>query len=103
MRRSRNQPPMHPPPEIPETPQILTQAETAHGVILQDRQDVIGALDLPGIDRAILCVHIGPSAKLSCRRDGRRYDGTAVHGDVDLIPAFTPSRWLAHDHNDRNL
>jgi len=86
-----------------ETPQIFSQAETAHGVILQLRQDPIGPLDLPGVDSTVLCVHVGPAAKLSCRRDGRQYNGTAVHGDIDIIPAYTPSRWVAHDHNDRNL
>jgi AraC family transcriptional regulator len=75
----------------------------AHGVIFQLRQDAIGSLDLPGIDKTILCVHVGPSAHLSCNRDGRQYRGTAVQGDVDIIPAYTPSRWVAHDHNDRNL
>ncbi len=87
----------------PETPQVFSQAETAHGVILQHRLDPIGSLDLPGIEKTILCFHVGPAARLSCRRDGKQYSGTAVHGDIDIIPAWTPSRWVAHDHNDRNL
>lgn len=86
-----------------ETSQVFTQAETAHGVILQHRLDPIGSLDLPAIEKTILCFHIGPAAQLSCRRDGKQYNGTAVHGDIDIIPAFTPSRWVAHDHNDRTL
>lgn len=86
-----------------EIPQIFSQAETSHGVVFQLRQDAIGFLDLPGIEKTILCVHVGPAARLFCRRDGKQYNGTAVHGDVDIIPAFTPSRWVAHDHNDRNL
>lgn len=86
-----------------EAPQIFSQAETAHGVILQHRLDPIGAVAHPGIDKTVLCIHIGPAALLSCRRDGKLYNGTAVHGDVDIIPAWTPSRWVAHDHNDRNL
>jgi len=86
-----------------EAPQIFSQAETAHGVILQHRLDPIGAVAHPGIDKTVLCIHIGTAALLSCRRDGKLYNGTAVHGDVDIIPAWTPSRWVAHDHNDRNL
>jgi AraC family transcriptional regulator len=86
-----------------EAPQIFAQAETAHGVLLQHRLDPIGSLDLPGINRTVLCVHIGPAGHLSCRRDGKQYKGTAVHGDIDIIPAYTPSKWVAHDHNDRNL
>lgn len=86
-----------------EVPEIFAQAETAHGVVFQLRQDAIGSLNLPGIEKTILCVHVGPAALLSCRRDGKQYNGTAVHGDVDIIPAYTPSQWVAHDHNDRNL
>jgi AraC family transcriptional regulator len=86
-----------------ETPRVFSQTETAHGVVLQHRLDPIGPLDLPGIERTVLCFHIGPAARLSCRRDRKFYNGTAVHGDIDIIPAWTPSQWVAHDHNDRNL
>jgi AraC family transcriptional regulator len=86
-----------------DAPQIFAQTATSHGVVFQYRLDAIGTLDLPGIEKTLLCIHVGPAARLSCRRDGKQYNGTAVHGDIDIIPAFTPSRWVAHDHNDRNL
>lgn len=60
-------------------------------------------MSLPGIEHTVLCIHVGPAALLSCRRDGKQYRGTAVHGDIDIIPAYTPSDWIAHDRNDRNL
>ncbi|QNI37958.1 helix-turn-helix domain-containing protein [Edaphobacter albus] len=100
--------PSRPPPSRPkplplEAPKIFSQATTAHNVVLQLRQDPIGSISLPGIEHTVLCIHVGPSALLSCRRDGKQYRGSAVHGDVDIIPAYTPSTWVAHDYNDRNL
>lgn len=96
-------PPSRPEPLPLEAPKIFAQATTAHNVILQLRQDPIGSVKLPGIEHTVLCIHVGPAALLSCRRDGKQYHGTAVHGDVDIIPAYTPSHWVAHDLNDRNL
>jgi len=58
---------------------------------------------MPGLDDVLIVMHLGPSAKLSCRRDGRRFDGTAVHGDIDIVPAHTAMRWEMRDQNDRNL
>src|SRR5262249_62425804 len=86
-----------------ETPTILCQATTANGVALQVRHDVRGVLEVPGFDRTLIALHIGAPTKLSCRRDGRRHTGTAVHGDIDIIPACTPSRWEMHDENDNAL
>jgi AraC family transcriptional regulator len=40
---------------------------------------------------------------MSCRRDGNRFRGRAVHGDIDIIPAHTPSRREMHDENDTAL
>jgi AraC family transcriptional regulator len=34
---------------------------------------------------------------------GETAGGTAVHGDIDIIPADTPSRWEMQDENDTTL
>ena len=39
----------------------------------------------------------------ACRRGGRWFRGTAVHGDIDIIPANTPARWEMLDENDTDL
>jgi AraC family transcriptional regulator len=75
----------------------------APGVGLQLRWDPRGELNMPGLDDVLIVMHLGPSAKISCRRDGRRFNGTAVHGDIDIIPAHTAMRWEMRDQNDRNL
>src|SRR4030095_9460187 len=34
-----------------------------------------------------------PSIHVSCRRAGRSHRGITVHGDIEIIPADTPSVW----------
>src|SRR5262249_19771998 len=38
-------------------------------------------------------IHLGPSVHVTCRRGGETHRGTAVHGDIDIIPSGMPSRW----------
>jgi AraC family transcriptional regulator len=84
-------------------PTIFRQDKTTEGISLELRWDPKGPLDLPGFEEVLLAIHIGPAAKLTCRRGGRYYSGTAVHGDIDVVPAHTSMRWEAHDQNDRTL
>ena len=57
------------------------------------RSDPPGTVDLPGHRDTFVSIHIGPSVQVFCRRGGRSHSGTAVHGDIDTIPAGTPSVW----------
>src|SRR5438093_12127803 len=84
-------------------PRIFRQHKTTEGISLQLRWDPKGPLDLPGLEEVLLAIHIGPAAKLTCRRCGRYYSGTAVHGTIDVVPARSPFLWEAHDQNDRTL
>src|SRR5262245_28538453 len=84
-------------------PRIFRRDNTAEGISLELRWDPKGPLDLPGSEEVLLAIHIGPAAKLTCRRGGRYYSGTAVHGDIDVVPPRTAMRWEAHDENDRSL
>jgi AraC family transcriptional regulator len=83
--------------------QILAQGKTAQGVAFQLRRDPMGVLEVPGMAEVLISIHVGVPAKMACYRDGRQYCGTAVHGDIDIIPANTPSRWRMHDQNDMAL
>jgi AraC family transcriptional regulator len=51
----------------------------------------------------LVAIHVGAAAKVSCRRGGESHTGSAVHGDIDIIPALTDSRWEIHDQNDTAL
>jgi AraC family transcriptional regulator len=85
------------------SPLILAQATTAQGVAFQLRRDRMGVLDVPGFEDVLVSIHVGVPSKMACRRDGKKYIGTAVHGDIDIIPPQTPSRWEMHDENDMAL
>jgi AraC family transcriptional regulator len=84
-------------------PKLQNQAQTTEGIILELRRDPKGALDLPGVENVLISIHVGAPAKLACRRGGKRYSGTAVHGDIEIIPAHTPSQWEMQDENDTTL
>jgi AraC family transcriptional regulator len=84
-------------------PRIFAHGETVDGLALQLRSDPAGVLDVPELQRAVIAIHVGAAAKISCRRGGQSHNGSAVHGDIDIIPALTPSRWEIHDQNDTAL
>ena len=90
-------------PQKERLPEILAHARTADGVAFQLRKDPKGTLDVPELENVLISIHLGVPARMACRRDGRRFSGTAVHGDIDIIPARTPARWEMHDENDTAL
>jgi AraC family transcriptional regulator len=63
------------------------------GFRLSVLSDPAGLVELPGARNTFVSVHLGPSVEVSCRRGGYRHRGTAVHGDIDIIPSETPSTW----------
>jgi AraC family transcriptional regulator len=87
-------------PHSDPSPQILAHRISTQGIAFQLRKDPRSVLEVPGRDNTVIAIHIGPSAKIACRRGGRWFRGTAVHGDIDIIPANTPARWEMFDKND---
>ena len=90
-------------PHRDRLPEIVASARTADGVAFQLRKDPLGVLEVPEQANVLVAIHHGAPARLSCRRDGRQFTGTAVHGDIDIIPANTPARWEMLDENDTAL
>lgn len=90
-------------PKIPHEPKILPLGQTGDGLMVQLRSDPAGVLDLPGFPSVLVAIHVGPAARISCRRGDVRHTGSAVHGDIDIIPAGTSARWEMHDANDTAL
>jgi AraC family transcriptional regulator len=84
-------------------PKILAHSRTSDGIAFQLRQDPRGVLNVPGLENVLISIHLGSPARMSCRRDGKSFTGTAVHGDIDIIPTLTPARWEMHDENDTAL
>jgi AraC family transcriptional regulator len=84
-------------------PEILAHLRTADGLIVQLRNDPVGVLGVPEMENVIIAIHLGAPARLDCRRGGRRFVGTAVHGGIDIIPDQMPSRWEIFDNKDTAL
>lgn len=82
---------------------VLQHAHTSDGVGVQLRWDPAGTMSLAGFEYALVCIHAGSPAKLICRRDGKRFSGTSVHGDIDIIPAHTAMHWEMLDGHDNTL
>src|SRR5579864_4287455 len=90
-------------PENNGLPEILAHLRTADGLIVQLRNDPVGVLEVPEMENVIIAIHLGAPTRLDCRRGGRRFVGTAVHGGIDIIPDQTPSRWEIFDNKDTAL
>jgi AraC family transcriptional regulator len=84
-------------------PRIFPYGQTPDGLALQLRSDPAGILDVPELQSVLVAIHVGAAAKVSCRRAGESHTGSAVHGDIDIVPALTSSRWEIHDQNDTAL
>jgi AraC family transcriptional regulator len=82
---------------------LFKQARPADNVGFELRWDPMGVLELPGLEDVFIGVHVGKSAKLACQRDGKRLSGTAVHGDIEIVPPHRPMRWEMLDQNDTTL
>jgi len=86
-------------PAMPGIPQATPLPVASAPRIRSDgfRVDLIsdppGLVELPALRNTIVSVHFGPSVEMLCRRGGLRHRGTAVHGDIDIIPPETPSEW----------
>jgi AraC family transcriptional regulator len=55
--------------------------------------DPPGVTEVPPMRNTLVSIHLGPSVDVSCRRGGYSHRGTAIHGDIDIIPSQTPMRW----------
>ena len=56
-----------------------------------------GLTQMDALPYAIICMHLGPSVEVSCLRGGQVRRGREVAGDLDIVPARTPSAWEAKD------
>jgi len=85
------------------SPEILAYLKTAEGLAIQLRRDPVGVLEVPALDNVIVGIHLGAPTRLECHRAGKRFIGTAVPGDINIIPSGTPSRWEVFDGDDTGL
>jgi AraC family transcriptional regulator len=78
-------------PDLP--PSIASWQIPENGLRVSLLSDPPGVVEVPAMKNTRISIHIGPSVRVSCRRAGQVHRGTVVHGDIEIIPAFTPSVW----------
>ncbi|HEX3878612.1 MAG TPA: AraC family transcriptional regulator [Bryobacteraceae bacterium] len=71
----------------------LTEVSLSAPLAVRMQTDPAGILDVPARPFAGIVIHVGAPVHIVCDRAGQRHAGVGVHGDVDLIPGFAPSRW----------
>jgi AraC family transcriptional regulator len=59
--------------------------------------DAPGVVEVPAQTRTIVAIHVGPPSHVVCRRGADSHCGTAIHGDIDIIPAGIPTTWELKD------
>lgn len=62
--------------------------------------DPPGALEVPAQPRTTVVIHMGKPAYVVCSRGGESHRGTAIHGDIDIIPPGVSSYWELKDGNN---
>lgn len=55
--------------------------------------DQPGLVEFRGSPRVVVSLHIGPCVAVDCRRGGERHCGTAIHGDLEIIPPNLGGVW----------
>src|SRR5215471_12606019 len=83
------------PAEVPQRPTVVPSPTKSLRVVLLS--DVPGVLDIPAQSRTVVSIHVGPPSRMACRRGDDSHRGTAIHGDIDIIPAGIASTWELKD------
>jgi AraC family transcriptional regulator len=80
------------PPAPPLDPRILFQGITDK-VRVSLLTDPPGLFEFSGSSKTFVSIHVGPSVLMTCRHGDISHTGTAIHGDIDIIPAGLPASW----------
>jgi AraC family transcriptional regulator len=65
----------------------------ANGLRVLMHSDEPGVLEVPGLVNTVISIHVGRPVQMLCRRGGESHRGTAIHGDVDIVPSGIPAIW----------
>ncbi|HST20287.1 MAG TPA: AraC family transcriptional regulator [Blastocatellia bacterium] len=80
-------------PEVQQNPTPSYNRIKENSIRLLLLSDPAGLVEVPALRNTLVSIHFGPSVHIACRRGGESYRGTAVHGDIDIVPAGVPSFW----------
>ncbi len=59
--------------------------------------DPPGKVEIPAVRNLFVAIHSGRSVYMACQRGGQKHRGLLVHGDIDIVPPYTPSIWEPQD------
>jgi hypothetical protein len=71
---------------------IFAHVQTASGLSFQILK-ATGVVEVPESEDVAVDLHLGAPAKMSCRRGGERFIGTALRGHVGIVPAKVSMKW----------
>jgi hypothetical protein len=57
------------------------------------RSDGPGIVEVPALDVPRIAIYAGRPVRLNCSHGTQSHYGLAIHGDIDIIPDGTASRW----------
>ena len=63
-------------------------------LIFRVQTDPAGVIEADPRPDPVLIIHVGAPVEIGCERGGQSHFGINVHGDVDIIPPGTASRWV---------
>lgn len=63
-------------------------------LIVRVQTDPAGVIEADPRPDPVLIIHVGSPVEIGCERGGQSHFGLNVHGDVDIIPPGTASRWV---------
>ena len=80
------------PGTLPPNARVLFKGSTGK-VRVMLLTDPPGLLEISGSETTNVCVHVGPSVLMTCKHGDISHTGTAIHGDIDIIPPNLPASW----------
>jgi AraC family transcriptional regulator len=79
-------------PTAPADARVLFH-ESTNKIRVSLLTDPPGIFEFAGSDKTIVSIHVGQSVHMTCRHGTISHTGTAIHGDIDIIPAGMPASW----------
>lgn len=85
---------------LPEVRLLSTKKQAWEGLYVAYAHFPTGAFALPPITGHLITLHLGHPVPTVRQRDRRGATGVKVHGDIEIVPAGSPSFWAYERANE---
>ena len=85
---------------LPEAHLLSTKKQAWDGLYVAYAHFPPGEFALPPITGHLVTLHLGHPVPTVRRRNGHRATGVKVHGDIEIVPAGSPSFWAYERANE---